>query len=348
MQYALYLPNRDQSQLLGQSVLAADIGCTKTSLGLFEVRSDGLSLSVETTISSQSATSFEGMVGAFLKGHGATPAILSIGVAGPVINNQVELTNLDWELNGKQLEERLAIPRAVLINDLEATGYGIAGLNSEDIAIVFEPSLADKPSGNMAILAPGTGLGQAGLFWDGDYHRPFATEGGHSDFAPQTEMDWQLYNYLRAEVGQPSWEHLISGPGIYRIYCFLRDQKDYPEPAWLKENFKNNDDPTAVISHAAMRDLDAACVYAMELFVTYMAREASSLVLKHKATGGLLLGGGIPPRIYPLLRDSSFREQFVENSEMTGLLSDIPIRVILNSKAALIGAAHYGAYGKHN
>src|SRR5690606_33932310 len=181
---------------------------------------------------------------------------------------------------------------------------GLVGLAEEDVATVFDSGA--PLSGNMAILAPGTGLGEAGLFWDGDAYRPFATEGGHSDFAPQTPLDLELYAYLTDEIDIVSWEHVVSGPGIYRIYCFLRDVKAYKEPAWLAENFKNDSDPAAVISHAAMRELDAACIKTMELFVSYMAREAASLVLKHKATGGLLLGGGIPPRIYPLLRTAQF------------------------------------------
>lgn len=346
MQYPLYLPAFGKPERNGKTVLAADVGGTKTNLGLFEIKNDALSLLGETTVSSKSETTFEDIVIKFLENQNTTPAVLSIGVAGPVLNNGVELTNLDWVLHGASLQDRLGIEHAVLINDLEATAYGLAGLAREDVAVIFEPEGKTSP-GNMAILAPGTGLGEAGLFWDGDYYRPFATEGGHSDFAGQTDFDLELHTHLREEVKVPSWEHLISGPGIDRIYRFLRDVKGHNEPAWLTENFKNNNDPASVISHAAMRELDATCVRAMELFVIYMAREASSLVMKHKATGGLLLGGGIPPRIYPLLRTSTFREHFIRNSEMTDLLANIPIKVILNSKAALIGAGYYGAFGQH-
>lgn len=345
MYYPLYLPQRGQSDRQKKTILAADIGGTKTSLGLFEMNNDMLSLLHQATVPSKKGDSFEEIVSEFLAAYPDVPAILSIGVAGPVWKNQVQLTNLDWVLDGTRLQDHLGIEKVLLINDLEATAYGLAGLSPEDIASVFDQQ--EISPGNMAILAPGTGLGEAGLFWDGAFYRPFATEGGHSDFAPQTEFDLELHRYLQNEIEKPSWEHLVSGPGIYRIYRFLCDHKGHKEPAWLTENFKNDNEPAAVISHAAMRELDATCVKTMALFVRYMAREATSLVLKHKATGGLLLGGGIPPRIYPLLREALFRDQFVQNSEMTDLLEKIPIKVILNSKAALVGAAYYGAYGDH-
>lgn len=343
MSYPLFLPQKEKRDLYGKAILAADIGGTKTSLGLFELRDGVLTLLRETTVPSKAHATFEGIVTQFLETNPCAPYILSIGVAGPVLNNQVKLTNLSWELDGDRLERELGITHAVLINDLEATAYGLTGLNAEDIAPVFDPG--EGTPGNMAILAPGTGLGEAGLFWDGAAYRPFATEGGHSDFAPRTELDLELQTYLKGVSDIVSCEHVVSGPGIYRIYRFLRDVKGHKEPAWLTENFKAGNDPAAVISHAAMRELDATCMKTMELFVAYMAREATSLVLKHKATGGLLLGGGIPPRIYPLLREELFRRQFIQNSQMTDLLEGVSIRVILNSKAALIGAAYFGAFG---
>lgn len=344
MSYSLHLPQRGKPDFHGENILAADIGGTKTSLGLFEVQDDAPVLLREATVPSKGGATFEEMVAKFLDGDQETPSVLSIGVAGPVSNNQVKLTNLAWELDGHQLQRHFGIDHVVLINDLEATAYGLAGLVQDDVATIFDRG--ERSIGNMAILAPGTGLGEAGLFWDGHAYRPFATEGGHSDFAPQTALDLELYAHLKDELGIVSWEHVVSGPGIYRIYRFLRDVKGHKEPAWLTENFKNDSNPAAVVSHAAMRELDATCIEAMALFVSYMGREAASLALKHKATGGILLGGGIPPRIYPLLRKTLFRQQFVRNADMEELLENVPIKVILNSKAALIGAAFYGAYGR--
>jgi glucokinase, proteobacterial type len=343
MSYTLYLPRKAAEAVQGQKILAADIGGTKTSLGLFDVRDHKLSLLHEAVFPSKEYVTFQDILSRFMGNDLPTPSVLSVGVAGPVLGDTVKLTNLAWEIDGSALRRDMGIERTVLINDLEATAYGLAGLDPEDIATVYDAD--GDVYGNMAILAPGTGLGEAGLFWDGSAYRPFATEGGHSDFAPQTELDLELLVHLQGVVGMVSWEHVVSGPGIHRIYRFLRDVKGHKEPTWLTENFKFDRDPAAVISHAAMRELDPVCMTTMDLFVGYMAREATSLVLKHKATGGLLLGGGISPRIYPLLREDSFRQRFIRNSRMTELLQQVPIKVILNSKAALIGAAYYGAFG---
>src|SRR5690606_20922496 len=227
------------------------------------------------------------------------PNVLSIGVAGPVLGDKVTLTNLAWELDATSLKTEFDMEKVSIINDLEATAYGLVGLSPEDTVPLFES--ADTISGNMAVLAPGTGLGEAGIFWDGSFHRPFATEGGHSEFAPRTALDVELLKYLQQEDEIISWEHVVSAPGIYRIYKFLRDANGHKEPAWLKENSKSDDNAAAVISHAAMRERDATCSVPMDVFVSHMARESASVVLTPKAVGGLWLGGGIPPRIFPLL-----------------------------------------------
>lgn len=344
MSYRFYLPRKEGGDQTGKKILAVDIGGTKTSFGVFEVNDNKLSLLREETFGSRSMGTFEEILQKFLTGKkDDRPDVLSIGVAGPVLGNKVTLTNLAWELDATALKTEFDMDKVSIINDLEATAYGLVGLSPEDTIPLFEST--DTTSGNMAVLAPGTGLGEAGIFWDGSFHRPFATEGGHSEFAPRTELDVELLKYLQQEDEIISWEHVVSGPGIYRIYKFLRDAKGHKEPTWLKENFKNNDNPAAVISHAAMRELDATCSLAMDLFVSYMARESASLVLKHKAVGGLWLGGGIPPRIFPLLKKDLFREQFIQNAHMKQLLEKVSIRVILNSQAALIGAGYYGAFG---
>lgn len=344
MSYRFYLPKQGETSQQGKKILAVDIGGTKTSFGEFEVRGDELSLIREETFGSRSADTFEELIQKFLDTAPGKerPEVLSIGVAGPVFANKVKLTNLSWELDAESLKRDLDIEHVSIINDLEATAYGLAGLQGEDTVSLFESSAQNE--GSMAILAPGTGLGEAGIFWDGTYYRPFATEGGHSEFAPRTTLDIELLQYLQQEDEIITWEHVVSGPGIHRIYKFFRDAKAHKEPTWLTENFKKNDNPAAVISHAAMRELDETCRLAMDLFVSYMAREAASLVLKHKAVGGLWLGGGIPPRIFPLLKRDLFREQFVHSESMGHLLQKVPLRVILNSQAALIGAAYYGAF----
>jgi len=200
--------------------------------------------------------------------------------------------------------------------------------------------------GNVAILAPGTGLGEAGLFWDGEALRPFPTEGGHSEFSPRNKLEVEFYEYLSSMHDIVSWETVISGPGILDIYRFLRDVKKLPEPAWLTQKFEKDEDPSSVISHAAMRELDPTCSRTMELFVNFLAREATNLALKLKATGGVLLGGGIPPKIFSLMNKDKFHQSFIVSDKMEHLLKDIPIYLILNSKTALLGAAYYGAFGK--
>lgn len=343
----MHLPNKGNEGIQNKTILAVDIGGTKTNLGLFVVEGDKLRLLREGTFSSRGYDTFGDIVRVFLNdpSDGGKPYALSIGVAGPVLDHSVKLTNLSWELDANGLSSETGINRVVIINDLEATAYGMAGLDSEDIVALYD--VEELTQGNIAILAPGTGLGQAGLFWDGEAHRPFATEGGHSDFAPRTELDFEFLNYLKQEADIVSWEYVVSGPGILRIYKFLRDVKGHKETGWLTENFRKNENAPSVISHAALRELDATCIKTMDMFVSYMAREAASLVLKHKATGGLYLGGGIPPRIYPILRKDLFREQFIQNAKMTDLLRKVPINIILNSKAALLGAAYYGAFGAH-
>lgn len=337
----LYLPNKQHEKK--RLLLAADIGGTKTSLGLFSIDKTDITLVNELSFPSANYLSFDDVLDEYLKNLTVSPPdVLSIGVAGPVVDNTVKLTNLSWNIDGNSLQKNRGWSKVRLLNDLEATAYGLAGIAEEDLATIYS---GKRKEGNIAVLAPGTGLGEAGLYWDGAFYRPFATEGGHSEFSPRTELDIELFHYLRKESPLISWEHLISGAGIYRIYTFLRDVKGYKEPNWLREKLKT-EDPAAVVSHTAMRELNDACIKAMQLFVTYMAREATSLVLKLKATGGLYLGGGIPPKIYPLLRNELFRQQFIQSDRMGLLLQDIPIHLILKSKTALIGAAYYGAFGK--
>ena len=338
----LYLPRYEVADKAPFTVLAADIGGTKTAVGLFSVSGKELQPIKENTYPSNEHPSFQAVLKRFLSDHQLPhPDRLSIGVAGPVLDGKVQVTNLPWVLDREQLIADTGVKEVSLINDLEATAYGLAGLNKEYMATIHPGH--EQASGNIAVLAPGTGLGEAGLYWDGQGYRPFATEGGHCHFSPRNALDVELYQHLSERHQTVSWEHVISGRGIYRIYRFLRDIKGYKEPAWLTEKL-SQDDPAAVISHTAMRELNDTCIETMKLFVGYIATEASNLVLKLKATGGLLLGGGISPKIFPLLKTDLFYEQFVHSHRMQDLLKEVPISVILNSHTALLGAAYYGAY----
>lgn len=345
MRFPLYLPGLTKKQNNNLSVLAADIGGTKTNLGRFVSKDGRMELQEEATYPSKDYATFEEIVRNFHKSHSLDiPDILSVGVAGPVVNGKCITTNLPWSLDVEVLKRELNVPRVEMINDLEATAYGLAEVNDDYLATIHEG--IRSMTGNVAIIAPGTGLGEAGLFWDGESLRPFSSEGGHSEFAPRGDDELEFYKYLRDKYEIVSWERVLSGPGIFDIYKFLRDVKNYPEPGWLTQKFEEEPDPTAVVSHSAMRELDPTCTLAMEMFVDFLAREANSLVLKLKATGGLLLGGGIPPKIYNFLNKDKFQKNFVVSDKVEHLLENIPIYLILNSKTALLGAAYYGAFGK--
>ncbi len=339
----LYLPRYHSAGKEKATILAVDLGGTKTAVGLFSMGGKNLKLLEEAAYPSAEYSSFVDIFHQFLQEKGlAIPDRISIGVAGPVMNGTVQLTNLAWGLDRQEILKDTGVKEVSLINDLEATSFGLAGLTEDYLATTHTGK--PQPGGNMAILAPGTGLGEAGLFWDGSAYRPFATEGGHCNYAPLNDLDIELYHHIQEKHPIVSWEHLISGRGIFRIYRFLRDVKGYKEPGWLTEKLAE-DDPAAVISHTAMRELNEACTKTMEMFVSYMAEEAANLVLKLKATGGLFLGGGIPPKIFPLLKTDAFYKHFINSHQMQNLLREIPIKVILNSKSALLGAAYYGAYG---
>lgn len=345
MKFPLYLPGLSQAKNNRLQVIAADIGGTKTNVGLFYTEKGKLILQKEATYASKDYNSFSKIITHFIQSLSLElPDVLSIGVAGPVVEGTCITTNLPWSLDVDLLKKDLKIANIKLINDLEATAYGLAEIDDEFLATIHKGNPSIK--GNVAILAPGTGLGEAGLYWDGQALRPFATEGGHSEFSPRNHTEVEFYEYLSKIYGIVSWETVISGPGIFNIYRFLRDIKKHPEPAWLKQKFDEEQDPSAVISHSAMREMDPTCSLAMQMFVDFMAREATNLVLKLKATGGLLLGGGIPPKIFNLLNKDKFQQNFIVSDKMEHLLKEIPIYLILNSKTALLGAAYYGAFGE--
>jgi glucokinase len=334
-----------QAQLKNKTirVLAGDVGGTKTNLALFKATETSVDLIHEETYPSSKYSTCVEVLQQYLSDHpDSKPDRLCMGVAGPVFQGKVDLTNLSWHLDSEEISRVLKIKSVFLINDLEATSYGLAGLGPDDFINVHEG--VSEQAGNIAILAPGTGLGEAGLYWDGSYYHPFPTEGGHTDFAPRTELDIELYQYLQKRYEIVSYERVIAGPGIYDIYQFLCDVKKRKTADWLEELFTKND-PSAVISESAIDEKDPTCIETMQLFVRYLARECSNLVLKLKATGGLFLGGGIPPKITSILQQNVFYDNFLDCDRMQTLMKKVPVNIILNSQAALFGAAYYGAYG---
>jgi glucokinase len=339
------LPGKSTLPLNGLKILAGDIGGTKTNLALFHATRNKLELIKETRFASPDYNSVGLMIKDFLTASGdAAPDRICLGVAGPVIDGKAELTNLNWVLDSDVLMKSFLVESVSMINDLEAVAYGLSNLGSEELMVIREGNPLAR--GNMAIIAPGTGLGEAGLYWDGKYYHPFPTEGGHCDFSPRTDEDFQLTSFLQKEYGIVSWEKVGSGPAIVDIYRFLDQKRGKEVPSWLKEGLRT-EDPSAIISTAAEEEKDPICIHTMELFVKYLGRESANLVLKMKATGGLFLGGGIPPKISALLERYNFFEHFMDCDRMHHLLEEVPIYLIRDDRTGLNGAASFGAYGIH-
>ena len=320
------------------SILAADVGGTKTNIALYKADHDGLTIMGQKRYVSKDYPSLDTIIHDYSPDQ--LPDRICAAIAGPVVNGKSKLTNLPWVLDSAAMTAEMGVPVS-FINDLEATAYGLAGLGRDELATLATGDPAAQ--GNIAIIAPGTGLGEAGLFWDGARYHPFATEGGHSDFAPRTVQDVELFYALQQQFGHVSWERLVSGMGIKNIFHCLAAGRKEQIPEWLADRMRD-EDPAAVISESALKHDDLLCAETMELFVRYLATEASSLVLKLMATGGLFLAGGIPPKILPLLQTDQWIKNFDNNGRMHDLSDRIPVHVVLNDKMALQGAAYFGAY----
>jgi glucokinase len=317
-------------------ILAGDIGGTKTNLALFD--GDPRTPVCLETYSSDEHEGLEAMLRTFLAAHPATVERAAFGVAGPVHDGRVEKVNLAWPVEARSVAETLGLEAVGLVNDLEANAWGITVLGPEDVAVLN----AGDPdaTGNQAVIAAGTGLGEAGLYWDGERHHVFPSEGGHADFAPRTELQVELLRYLAADLRHVSYERVCSGMGLVNVYGFLSSRRTTPEPEWLREELATGD-PAAAIGAAALEDRDPVCVEALDTMLAIYGAEAGNLALKLLATGGVWVGGGIAPRVLPKLERSSFMREFIGKGRFTQLLEATPVRVILNDRTALFGAAVY-------
>jgi glucokinase len=326
-----------------QVILAGDIGGTNTRLAVFEHAGGRLSTTAEATFPSREHGSFEAVLRTFRAAHPLPVGRACFGVAGPVRHGRSDATNLPWVVDSRQVARELDLRSVGLINDLEANAYGIGALEPKDFVVINAG--APDAEGNQAIIAAGTGLGEAGLAWDGRTHRPFATEGGHTTFAPRNEVEMALLRYLLARYEHVSCERVLSGPGLVNIYSFLRDTGRGEEPAWLSKQMRQQD-PPAVIARAALEGKSALCVQALDLFVSLYGAEAGNLALKVLATGGVFVGGGIAPKLIQKLKGPAFIEAFIAKGRMRPLLEAMPVRVILNDKTALLGAARCAALAR--
>jgi glucokinase len=321
-------------------ILAGDIGGTNARLAYFQPQNGHLKLVSERVFPSREHREFGEIVVQFVDDSGTRPEAACFGIAGPVRNGRVETSNLPWVIEQSRLAQQIHLPSTLLINDLEANAWGIGALAPADLVALNR--VAGTPVGNQAVIAPGTGLGEAGLFWDGTRHHVFACEGGHTDFAPQGDLQIELLRFLQTRIGHVSYERILSGPGLVNVYEFLRQVEGRKESEELSLAMKSGD-AAAAISLAALHRTDILAEKALDLWISVYGAEASNLALKIMATGGLFLAGGISPKILPKLTGSLFMEAFLDKGRMRPLVESMPVQVVTNDKAGLLGAARCAA-----
>lgn len=321
------------------NVLAGDVGGTKTILAIFDSNNYFKPIREEKYPTNQ-YRNLEAIIAQFLSNRREEIASVAIGMAGPVLDGHVKATNINWEADERVLSRFLDIKNVKLINDLQALAFSIPVLRTEDICTLYEGE--SRPKGNIALVAPGTGLGEGYLFWDGSHYHPISSEGGHTDFAPKNEQEIELLRFLLKKYDHVSYERIASGLGICEIFEFLAASNSYPIPSPIQAA-RQNGDLAAIVSNCAIEKKHEICIKTMDYFVSTLANEASNLALRFLAYGGVYLGGGIPPKILPLLQNGSFIQNFKDKGRLTSILEKIPVRVILNPQAALIGAARYAA-----
>jgi glucokinase len=322
-------------------LLAGDIGGTNTRLAIYRTTAQNRYEALhEQVFPSGEFPDLESILAQFLGTVEQRITRACFGVAGPVIDQTCDATNLPWRISATQIRQRFGFEQCWLLNDLEANAWGIGALDPQDLCVLNAGN--PQARGNASIISAGTGLGEAGLYWDGRMHRPFASEGGHTDFCPSNRMEFALFEQLAEQFGRVSWERIVSGPGLETIYLFLRDYHATPTPDWLAGEMRNKG-VAPVVSTMALEQRDPLCVEALDLFTRLYAREAGNHALKIMASGGVYLGGGIAPRILPRLQQPDFIQTFFDKGRMRPLMEAMPVKVILNDKAALLGAARFAA-----
>jgi glucokinase len=323
-------------------ILAGDIGGTKTNLAYFK-EEHGRVVPIEVrSYPSQQYHSLLDIIRTMQKELPGRITAAAFGVAGPIVEGRSKLTNLDWEVVAEDVRDELKLPRVALLNDLEATAYGVLNLPERD-RLTLQSGEARKHAA-IAVIAAGTGLGEGALVWDGHHYRAMPSEGGHSDYAPRNELEIDLLRFLLTKHNRVSYERILSGPGFSALYEFFRGRSRQPEPSWLAEELKDNPNPAATISRAGLDRSDPVCVQVLDLFVSLYGAEAGNLALKVLATGGVYIGGGIAPKILPRIQEGGLLEAFTFKGRHSPLLKSIPVYVVLNDKIALYGAAHHAAF----
>jgi glucokinase len=318
-------------------ILAGDVGGTKVHLALYDFTDGDLKHARDQQFPAKEYAGLEEIVKEFIVTEKVTAACF--GVPGPVRDGRLRLTNLPWTLDSRELATHLKIDYVFLINDLQANGYGIAELSADQVYTLSEGDA--RQIGNRALISAGTGLGEAFMIWDGRDYVPYPSEGGHSDFAPRNEDEIDLLRFLMQKYnGRISFERVVSGQGLTNCYEFLREVRGVEEPTWLAGRIAT-EDPNAVITELALAAKSEICEKALDMFVSAYGAEAGNLALKVLSAGGLYVGGGIAPRILEKLKDGTFMKAFTDKGRLSQLLAHMPVRVILESRTALLGAAAY-------
>lgn len=323
-------------------LLAGDIGGTKTRLALFWSKNDLRKPVLDEVFVSAQYDSLEDMARAFLAKTDVKIDRASFGVAGPVLNRQARITNLPWMMDEEQLQNSLNIPSVYLLNDLDAMAHAIPFLEASELHTLNAG--VPKPRETLALIAPGTGLGEAFLTWNSDHYEAHPSEGGHVEFGPINEVEIDLLRFLLTRFPHVSYEHLCSGIGLPNLYAFFRDRAPEKEPEWFKRQLELATDLTPLIVDCAVKQAGDSplCAATLDLFISILGAEAGNLALKVMATGGVYIGGGIPPRILPQLESGQLMRSFRNKGRLSAILTDIPVYVITNTCLALLGAAYHG------
>ncbi len=324
------------------TIFAGDIGGTSARLGLFEIRDGGMHPTVKEVYRCRDFGSLEEIVARFRSRHAVPVQGATVGIAGPVVRGSVITPNLPWYVHSGPVAEAMGVAHVELINDLVANAYGAAALSPADFEVLQEGQ-AD-PEGHACIISAGTGLGQAGFFFDGRFRRPMPSEGGHADFAPQNDAEVELLRFLQGRLGHVSYERVLSGPGLVNIYEFLTFAGRGEESSALRQELSQPGVGGAgAISRAALNGTSSRASMALDQFVAIYGAAAGNLALTFKATGGVFIGGGIAPQILPRLRGELFLQTFLDKGRMRPLLAAMTVRVILNDECALLGSALHAA-----
>ena len=323
-------------------LLAGDIGGTKTVLALFPTTTSHETLHPQhiQTFPSSRFSSLEAIITQYLQDKDVPVEAASFGVAGPVVNGRSQITNLPWVIDTAVIQQTFSIDHVVLLNDLESIANAVPHLQASDLAIINEGNA--ESGGAIGVIAPGTGLGEAFLIWDGQRYQAQPSEGGHASFGPTNADQRALLTFMDTKFNHVSFERVCSGSGIPNLYEFWRQDGRFTEPDWLREAIEQAEDPTPIIVEAGLDNKAEICTATVQLFVDILAEEASNLALKVLATGGIYLGGGIPPRLLAFLQTERFLAEFGDKGRFSDLLLAMPVQVICNPQVALLGAAWAG------